>query len=121
MSTWSDLGLPYLESPGYGYSVGAALLRTPFTTAHPRQRRKHTKSRKTFAAHVLLTQAQLGVATEFLETYGFTWFTIDLLSGEGNPSGEVLPHSVRLREAYSVSAAGYDLYRVELTLEQYAA
>lgn len=117
MSTWNDLGLPNPEIVGYGYSVDAGLIRTPFATANPRQSRRYTKSARTFTAQVLVSQSQLKLATNFLEASGFTWFSIDLLSGHWQ-DGIVSSHCVRLSEDYSVSAVGADYYRVQMLLEQ---
>jgi hypothetical protein len=65
---------------------------------------------------VELNQAELKAATDFLEADGFSAFTLDLLSGldETDPVSE---HSVRLIDNYSVSAMGYNLYKVEMVLE----
>jgi hypothetical protein len=117
MSTWSDLDLPLPEVSGYGYTHDSGVLRTSFVTAHPRQARTYQTNRRTFSAEVQVTQAQLKVATDFLEVYGFTWFSIELLSGQYF-SEPVSTQCVRLSADYSVSAVGYDLYKLQMSLEQ---
>jgi hypothetical protein len=114
---WSDLELPPPEAQGYGYSIDAGLVRTTFDTAKPRQGRKHTSNKRTFTAEVKLRQAQLKIAINFLETYGYTWFSIELLSGEYSDA-PVSPHCVRLAEAYTITAIGADLYSLQMVLEQ---
>ncbi len=117
MGTWSDLELPPPQAPGYGYTVDSGLVRTQFATAHPLQRQDYTTGKRTFTISVQLTQAQLKLATNYLEVSGFTWFSMDLLSGQSD-SEIVSSHCVRLTKDYSVSALGYDLYTLSAEVEQ---
>lgn len=117
MSTWAELGLPVPEVSGYSYSTDAGLLRTSFPTAHPRQKRAYRKNRRLFTLEVQLTQAQLKTATDYLEAGGFTWFPITLLSGK-DFADSVSVHCLRLTSDYSVSAVGYDLYKLQMSAEQ---
>jgi len=115
--SWESLGLPAFEAPGYGYTVDAGIVRTPFDTAHPRQTRRHSTNKRTFTATCQLSQAQLKLATNFLETYGFSWFSLDLLSGQidGSP---VSAHCVRLSTDYTVKALGNGWFELTAELEQ---
>lgn len=117
MSTWSNLGLPHPEAAGYGYTIDAGLLRTPFASAHPRQKRQHVGDKRTFTVSVLLTQPQVRTAVAFLEAEGFTWFAIDLLSGQSDAE-IIASHCVRVIDNFTISAVGNGHYRLEMTLEQ---
>lgn len=117
MSTWSNLGLPHPDAAGYGCTIDAGLLRTPFASAHPRQKRQHVGDKRTFTVSVLLTQPQVQTAVAFLEAEGFTWFSIDLLSGQRDAE-PVAAHCVRVVQDFSISAVGNGHYRLEMTLEQ---
>lgn len=116
MSTWSDLGLPALQAPGYGYAVEASLIRTPFGTEHPNQARVNRLNRKEFTAEVLLTQHELNIAEAFIEEHGYDWFTVGVLTGR--PSGTAyVDLNVRLMDSYQVSTVGYNTYRLAIKLE----
>lgn len=120
-SDWSNFGLPPVQEDGYGYTVASGVLRTPFDTAQPRQKRGNVLNVRQFAGHVLLTQAQLGNAEAAINAFGFQWFTLELISGYANsalvPGEYPSIHSVRLTADYRVSAVGVDTYRLELALE----
>jgi hypothetical protein len=115
MSDWSDLGLPAPNVEGYGYSIDAGIMRTPFATAHPRQIRRHTRNQRTFSTSVMLTQAQLSVATEFLEADGFAGFTIGLICGRSQTV--VTDLDVRVSDNYTVDAVGLNLYKLSMSLQ----
>jgi hypothetical protein len=118
MSTWSDLGLPYPEAPGYSYVVDPGLQRTPFAAAAPRQSRQFAQAKKTFTLNFLLSVAQLKIATNFLEQYGFQSFSIELLSGAAEDL--VRSHNVKLIKDFSVSALAYNTYRLSADVESLA-
>lgn len=113
MSDWSAAGLPAFQVPGYGYTVDAGLVRTPFATSRPSQARMHRVNRHRYTVEVLLTQAQLVAAETFLKAQGFSPFTADLVSG-----GPVAAQSVRAMNGWSVTAVGVNTYRLRLALEQ---
>lgn len=115
MSDWSDLDLPIAERGGYSIFVDQGLLRTPFKTAKPRQTRRWSSTRHTFSLTFLLTQAELQAARAFLDTDGYTWFTIDLLSSYG----DVVPHNARLIEDYNVTTVGSDTHKLTYTVEAF--
>ncbi len=117
MSTWSDLGFPYPQAPGYSYSIDAGLVKTAFLSANPRQSRRHQTNKRSFTLEVFVTQEQLNSVTAFLIADGFSWFSMDLLSGQldGDP---VSLHLVRLAESFQVSAVGMDYYKIQMQLEQ---
>lgn len=116
VSTWvTGLGLPYPEANGYAYTVASGVARTSFDAARPRQKPLNSLNLRTFTLSVLLRQSQLGVAERFLGSYGGTWFTIPVLGGA--ESLPIIDMRVRLTGSFSVSAVGYDLYRMELPLE----
>jgi len=117
MSAWSNLGLPTPEVAGYGYTIDAGILRTPFASSHQRQRRQHTTNKRTFTVSVLLTQSQVRTATAFLETSGFSWFSMDLLSGHRDAE-VIASHCVKVVNNFTLSAVGANYYRLEMTLEQ---
>jgi hypothetical protein len=116
MSDWTDLDLPVPETTSYGYTVDAGLQRTPFSTANPKQRRKYETNKRIFSVAVQLTQAQLAIAESNIQLHGYTWFTMPLLSGR-DETDVVSDHSVRLIDNYQVSAVGWNLYKLSMTLE----
>ena len=120
-SDWSNFGLPPVQRGGYGYKVAAGVLRTPFDTAQPRQKRTNTLDVRAFSGQVQMTHAQLRNAERAIQAFGFNWFTMDLISGYAgtNSVPGVFPsvHTVRLTADYRVSVLGADLYQIDLALE----
>lgn len=120
-SDWSNFGLPPVQRGGYGYTVASGVLRTPFDTAQPRQKRTNTLDVRAFSGQVQMTQAQLRNAEAAISAFGFNWFTMDLVSGYAgtNRVPGVFPsvHTVRLTADYRVSVLGEDLYQMDLNLE----
>lgn len=121
MSNWTDYGLPIVEAPGYGYSTAAGLMRTPFEVPQPNQKRANDLNVRQFNVSVNLTQAQLANAWAAIHAFGFTWFTIDLISGYADDKAVpgVVPseHTVRIIGDCHFTAIGWDLYKMDIPLE----
>jgi hypothetical protein len=115
MAAWADHDLPSFQTSGYRYSINAGLIRTPFETAQPRQRRVFATNAHEFSVSVWVTQAQLTVAEWFLKSYGYNWFEANLTDDLGSNT----PHLVRCTGDYSVSVKGYDTYEIQMELETY--
>lgn len=107
-----------VQTGGYGYVVKANLVRTPFSTAHPRQMRKPYGNVRSYTLNFQVTQAELKTAKAFIQDHGFSWFTIPLLQGQ--TKGLVEARTVRLTENDKVSALGNDLYNLSFKVEEQA-
>lgn len=116
MSNWSDLGLPNLQAANYEYQVNPGLLRTPFETELPAQKRRYLYNFKTITAVALLNTQQLNIAENFLKTYGYSYFTADLISQDGTIV--ISEQSVRLIENIQVQMLGYNAFKITLVLEK---
>jgi hypothetical protein len=116
MNAWP---LPPAQSSDYQYEIYSGLVRTPFVAAHPRQMRKTRTNRHTFILSWLVTQAELKTAKAFLQTYGFTWFTMPLLSGRTATPIDTL--IVRVIADDKVEALGWDTYKLSLQVEEKVA
>lgn len=114
MSDWSDQGLPLPQRSGYGYSADPGMMRTSFPTAHPRQKLGWKNTRKIFGCNFLLTHAELKVAESFIQSSGFSWFTISLYSGT---STDLIDHTVRFTEEPKISLLGKGYYSLAASLE----
>ena len=121
MSDWSVYALPPVQDDGYGYTVAANVMRTPFETPRPNQKRGDTLNIRQFNAHVLLTHTELMAAEAFTETRGFSWFSMDLISGYAEdtllPGSYPSIHSVRMIREPRISELGKGRYRMDMMLE----
>ena len=96
-------------------------MRTPFETAQPRQMRANDLNVRQFMVSVNLTQAEFSAAWAAIHAFGYTWFTIDLISGYAD--SKVVPgivpseHTVRIIGDCHVTQVGWNLYKMDLTLE----
>lgn len=110
---WEALGLPAPQASDYGYDVDTGLQRTPFETAQPRQRKRHTAWNRTFTLSFLLSQAELQIAEAALKADGYSWFQMKLVSR----GGVLVDHLVRLIEPWSVSAFSPEFFTLSLQVE----
>ena len=111
---WLGLNLPLPEESSYGYTRDHGLLRTASDTPQPRQRRIRTVRPRQFSVSVILTQQELQIAEAALQADGYSWFVMPLLSGR---DANIVEHTVRLIEPWSVSCVDWDRYEMTLSLE----
>ena len=111
--TWRDLGLPYPNSSGFGYSVALGLQRTPFPTEHPRQAKTTSVSPKSFSLVFHLTGEQLVLAEGLLTSRGYSGFSLRL-------PGRPCPHPIglRLTDKYTVAALASDYFSLTISVEE---
>jgi hypothetical protein len=115
MASWSEYGLPPLLEGGYSYSINAGIIRTPFETARPRQRRLFATNQHTYKVSAEVTQEQLTTAEWFLTSFGFSWFELALTDAQGKAATRL----VRAISDYSVAVKGHDLYVISFDLESF--
>lgn len=117
MSAWTDLGLPLPNAKGYGYTRDAALVRSPMESPLPEQSQKHDSWGKKFSVSWDLTLDQLAIAETYLLQYGYSWFELEMVSGE-TPASETLSiHTVRLIENYKVTPIGSVFMKLSVSVE----
>lgn len=114
---WDTYGLPCPSTP-YQYEVDSGLIRTKYDDGYARQRRKYSFRPHTFGLTFDVSAGTLQTLSEFVNTYGYTWFYMPLVSGmAGVP--RLVDHLVRVISNLQVNYQGYDLYRVTFTAECY--
>jgi hypothetical protein len=116
VTTWADLGLPYPEESGYGYTIDSGVVRTAIPAAQPRQRRDYDTNKRIFTCSWGLTHAQLRTAETYLQQNGYSWFPLKLLSGY--LEDPVVTLCVRLIDGYDVSPLHHNRHRLTAQLEQ---
>ena len=118
MSDWSDAGLPAPRINPYSYIVDADLDRTPFDWPRKLQEQISNINRSEFTLEFLLTHAELKLAEAFIASSGYSWFTMDLLSGITyvDPCYAI---RVRLISNYTVSSQSKaaNLFSLKTTVE----
>lgn len=102
MSAWTDLGLPLPNAKGYGYKRDAGLARSPMASPLPEQKQIRTTWRKTFTLSWDLTLEQLALAETYLLEFGYSWFSLELVSADTPLSSTDSIHTVRLIESYKI-------------------
>ena len=116
MSDWSSAGLPNPKVPGYQYTSGVGLVRTQMSDGSRWQRVKFPAVRRQLEVVYELTQPELAVATNFVQTTGYDWYTTPLLTGEST-AGLPVDHVARIIKNPEVARKGYDYFEMKLTLE----
>lgn len=117
MSAWTDLGLPLPNAKGYGYQRDAGLIRSPFPSPLPDQKQSRTSWSNTFTTSWDLTLEQLAIAETYLLEFGYSWFDLELVSGE-TPAGDTDSiHTVRLVESYKVQPIAALYMRLSANME----
>lgn len=107
MSDWSAAGLPLPQKEGYEEILDPGIQRTPFYTSHPSQTIRE-KQNDYYSLTFLLTQSKLKAATNFIESQGYSGFTIDLVNGET---------TIRIMMDYAVNSIGYNTYKLTLKVD----
>lgn len=112
--------LPAPDRDGYQYGLGFGLIRTQFQGGSTRQRRTQWGMPGTFALTFRMNTAQLGTLQTFLDSYGFGWFAMDLVTGAARvwrPQSDCLLHRVRFISDPMHALIAPNLWRVTITAE----
>lgn len=119
MPSWPS-SLPCPLVAGYGYASDPGHVRTAPQVGNPRQMVAYSQRPRAYSVTWSLDGADLASALEWLDTYGYAWFSLPLQSAEsaGTPGAD---HSVRVTGDLSVARTGLDRYTLSATLEQAAA
>jgi hypothetical protein len=114
---WEAHELPAPRITGYTMSKDAGLVRTKFFAGNTRQRRRWPDGAETIAASFNITVDKLFVMEEFVNTQGYSWFTMGLVALT-NVSSAVEVHTVRIKEDPRVGEVYGDNVTVSLVLEK---
>ena len=117
MSDWSDLGLPCPTVEQYGYELDAGLVRTKMDSGYTMQRRKYTTQPTIFTLRWLVDGAELQSVSNAINTIGYSWFTMGLITGT-NGSSVPTDHTVRMVSEMAVAPTGKNAYSVTIKAEQ---
>jgi len=112
--------LPAPDRSGYQYSIGFGLVRTPFEGGYTRQRRTSFAMPGAFAMEFRMNTKQLGLLQVFLDTYGYGWFSMDLVSGAARiwrPLSDCIFHKVRFTSDPVMAMVAPNLWQVTLQAE----
>jgi hypothetical protein len=119
LPTWPQT-LPMPDRDGYQYQMAFGLVRTPFSGGSVRQRRTVWSMPGTFALSFRMNTEQLGTLQLFLDTSGFGWFAMDLVTGAARimrPGSDCILHRVRFISDPTHQLIGPNLWRVTITAE----
>lgn len=112
--------LPEPDRDGYQYSLGFGLIRTPFEGGFTRQRRTVFSLPAQWAMKFRMNTKQLSILQQFLNSYGYGWFAMDLVSGAARiwrPSSDCILHKVRFISDPVHAMIGPNLWQVTLQAE----
>lgn len=113
---WDTYNLPLPKMSGYGYTVDAGLIRTPMDSGYHYQRRRWDNRPTQFTLTFELSTAELQTVSEWINTYGYTWFYMPLISG-ANGMPQPMDHLVRFMDNLDITATGWDLYELSSIVE----
>lgn len=115
---WAELGLPPVQASGYEIVVDPGLIRDQFATAEPDQRRMTKSPRFEFMAEFDLTNEQMPVAVDFLESAGHKPFWLSVMIPDGAEESYA-EREVRLIERYQAERDGDGFWRMKCRMEVY--
>jgi hypothetical protein len=119
LPTW-PVTLPVPDRDGYQYDLNFGVVRTEMSGGTVRQRRTVWGMPATFALSFRMNTAQLGTLQTFLDTYGYGWFAMDLVSGAARVMDarlDCLLHRVRFVSNPMHQMIAPNLWRVTITAE----
>lgn len=117
MSAWSDLGLPMANAKGYAYSSKTNFKRSIYESPLPDQAQFNKSWMKTFTISWDLTLEELHIAETYLLDVGYSWFTVELVSGETPYNRPWSTHTIRLISNYNITPLGAMFIRLSATAE----
>jgi hypothetical protein len=112
--------LPGPDRDGYQYAIEFGLIRTGMQGGYVRQRRTVWGMPGSFSMSFRMNTAQLGILQKFLQTVGYSWFAMDLVSGAARvvrPLSDCVLHKVRFISNPQHDLIGPNVWRVSLQAE----
>lgn len=113
---WSLNGFPPPVVSSYGYSKDAGLVRTEFRSGATRQRRRWGDGRRSVTATFNIQTEDLFALETFINTKGYTWFTMGLITSD-NSSDHIRLHTVRIKGNPKAGNIYGDTFSMSLELE----
>jgi hypothetical protein len=121
-TTPSSPAIPTAQIDSYSFEEDYGFIRTPFENALFRQSQKYSNRPRRFnVTWRAKTLAELAETESWLNTYGYTWSSVELLSGETGRAWYPTTHTVRVISDPTVTLVGPTVADVSVVFEQACA